>query len=267
MSPAIRSRPAAVAGLFYTSDETNLRASVRAYLDKAVRAEPAGGRVRALIAPHAGFEYSGPIAGSAYATIADRRDEISRVIVIGPAHRVAFSGIAAPTVDCFECPFGDVRIDREHIDRLERDGLVRLYDAPHVHEHSLEVQLPFISEVLGDVGVVPLVVGDADRTEVASVLELTWDDPETVVVVSTDLSHFHPYEPARRRDEATARAIVDRKPDALSHHDACGRLAIQGLLEIAGRRSATVELVDLRSSGDTSGDRARVVGYGAFVVS
>jgi AmmeMemoRadiSam system protein B len=247
---------------------------VRAELDAAVRrymaAVPAGAASepapKALIAPHAGYVYSGPVAASAYARLAARRGAISRVVLLGPSHRVYLRGLAAPDVDAFATPLGEVPIDRAWLARaLELPQVQVLYRA-HELEHSLEVHLPFVQVALGAFSLVPLVTGDASPREVAEVLDALWGGDETLVVVSSDLSHYHGYEQARRQDAETAHAIEALRPDAIGEDDACGRVPIRGLLVAAEKRGLGVRRLDLRSSGDTAGPRDRVVGYGAFAV-
>lgn len=258
-----RIRRPAVAGSFYPAAAEELQRSVREMLERASPA--AGAPVKALIAPHAGYVYSGPIAASAYARVAERRDEIERVVLLGPAHRVAFAGLAAPEADFFATPVGTVTIDRQAISAVMDLPQVVLSDAAHAGEHSLEVQLPFLQELLGGFALVPFVVGDAAPAEVEEVLERIWGGPETLVVVSSDLSHYHDYTTARRMDSATSRAIEALDGEAIAYEDACGRIPIQGLLLAARRRGLCARAIDVRSSGDTAGPRDRVVGYGSYV--
>jgi hypothetical protein len=255
-------RPAAVAGLFYPAGAAELAEAVRACL----RAAPseAGAPPWALIVPHAGYVYSGPIAGTAYARLAALRGRVRRVVLIGPSHHVAFRGLAVPSAAAFATPLGDVPVDRAALRRLLALPQVVERDDAHAREHSLEVQLPFLQEVLGSFDLVPLAAGEASAEEVAEVLELLADEPGTLVVVSTDLSHYHDYATARRLDAATSRAIEELRPDALGWESACGRVGLGGLLLLARRRGLEARTLDLRSSGDTAGGRDRVVGYGAY---
>jgi AmmeMemoRadiSam system protein B len=263
MTPA-HVRPTAVAGTFYPRDAAELETVV----DHDLADAPHGGPVpKAVIAPHAGYVYSGPIAGSAYARLEPGRGAIERVILLGPAHRVPVDGMAVPSVDAFATPFGPVAVDDDARARaLELPG-VHVDDRAHAPEHSLEVHLPFLVRTLGPgIRVLPVVVGHATADEVAALLDALWGGPETVIVVSSDLSHYHDYGTATARDRATATAIVERRWDEIGPYDACGAYPVRGLLEIARRKDLTVELLDLRNSGDTAGDRSRVVGYGAFAV-
>ncbi len=256
--------PAAVAGSFYPGDPGRLAATVTRLLDVGVPAgEP---EPKALVVPHAGYMYSGATAGVAYARLRPRRGEIERVVLLGPAHRVRTHGLAISGAEAFATPLGIVPVD-EHLRRhiLARPQ-VRLDDRPHAREHSLEVQLPFLQVVLGRFTLLPLAVGDTAPGEVAGVLDAVWGGRETLVVVSTDLSHYLDYDAARRRDARTAAAIVARDDAAIGDDDACGAHPLRGLLVAARRRGQEVRLLDLRSSGDTAGERDRVVGYGAFAV-
>jgi AmmeMemoRadiSam system protein B len=254
----------AMAGRFYPAEERELRAAVREYLDEAPI--PDGRAPKAIIAPHAGYVYSGPVAASAYARLAPDRERIERIVLLGPSHRVAFDGLAATAAEAWESPLGRVKIDRDAIARIASLPQVLVDDRPHALEHSLEVHVPFLQEAIGDFSLVPLAVGDAAPAEVAEVLEALWGGPETRIVVSSDLSHYHDYATARRLDEATSRHIESLQYEEIAYGDACGRNPINGLLAVARRRGLRATTVDLRSSGDTAGPRDQVVGYGAYVV-
>jgi AmmeMemoRadiSam system protein B len=257
--PAVR--PAAVAGSFYPRDPDRLRAQVSEFLAGAAGHS---GAPKALIAPHAGYVYSGRVAASAFATLRGRADTIERVVLIGPAHYVRLSGIAAPTVSAFATPLGRVPVDQEALAALADLPFVSEADAPHAPEHALEVELPFLQRVLVSFALVPLVVGDATPEEVAEVLARLWGGPETLLVVSSDLSHYHEYGEAQRLDAETAAAIERGDWAALAPTRACGFLAVAGLLVEAGRRGLAARRLALCNSGDTAGDRDRVVGYGAW---
>jgi AmmeMemoRadiSam system protein B len=258
--PAIR--PAAVAGSFYPGEASALAAEVTSHVASAPEI-PTARPPKAIIAPHAGYIYSGPIAGSVYARLLPLAGRIRRVVLAGPAHRVYVHGVAVPAAREFETPLGPVPLDLAAIARARELPFVEVSDKAHALEHSLEVHLPFLQAVLGDFRLVPLVVGDAAPDEMARLLELLWGGDETLVVVSSDLSHYLPYDSARARDGGTARAILDLDA-TLVPEDACGAAPINGLLAVARRRGLEPELVDLRNSGDTAGSRDRVVGYGAF---
>jgi len=255
-------RPPAVAGTFYPGDPHVLEESVRSML---AQASPQGPAPAALIAPHAGYVYSGPVAASAYALLAQRASEIHRVLLLGPTHRVHVWGLAAPSVLEFETPLGRIPLDPEGVNVALKLSQVEVNDAAHAQEHSLEVHLPFLQQVLGAFTLVPLVVGGAADEEVAEVIQAVWTDPGTLVVVSSDLSHFLDYEAARSLDAATARSIEALDPEGLGSESACGRAPARGLLLEARRRGLLATTVDLRNSGDTAGPREEVVGYGSFV--
>jgi len=254
-------RPTAVAGLFYPKEAGPLARMVEGYLAAAAP----GGLPKAIIAPHAGYIYSGPIAASAYSRLRSAAGKIRRVVLIGPAHRVALRGLAAPSDEAFDSPLGPVPVDREAIARIATLPQVTISDEAHRLEHSLEVHLPFLISTLGPVAIVPLVAGEATSEEVAQVIEMLWDGPETLVVISSDLSHYHDYGTARRMDAATSAAIEALDERAIGYEQACGRIPIAGLLRAARRRGLTARTIDLRNSGDTAGPRDEVVGYGAYV--
>jgi AmmeMemoRadiSam system protein B/AmmeMemoRadiSam system protein A len=236
---------------------------VQHYLDLA-SPRPSTGAPKAIIAPHAGYVYSGPVAASAYVNLADVRSAVTRVVLLGPSHRVALRGLATTSADHFLTPLGAVPIDREAVERALRLPQVAVFDAAHAQEHSL-VHLPFLQQILEAFSLVPFSVGEASPEEVSEVLEALWGGPETLIVVSSDLSHYYDYETARRLDAATTRAIEALDPAALDSESACGRVPVRGLLVSARRRGLEVTTVDVRSSGDTAGARDRVVGYGSYL--
>ena len=257
-------RPPAVAGLFYPDDAQELRDAVSAYLAQH-KTQAAAAPPKALIVPHAGYIYSGGIAAAAYATVAKLRDTIRRVVLIGPSHRVYLRGMAAPAASWFATPLGKIEIDRTlKSTLLQRDDVVEA-DAPHAQEHCLEVQLPFLQMLFDDFTLLPLVLGSVAPEHVAAALAEVWGDPATLVLVSSDLSHYHPYEQARQIDAATCTSILRREP-TLVGEQACGSVGINGLLHLAGQRNLAVSQIARCNSGDTAGDRSRVVGYGAFAV-
>lgn len=264
MSSEIR-RPA-VAGKFYPADPDELEAQVQHYLNEAQAPEECLDLplVKAVIAPHAGYPYSGPIAASAYLHLACSDVPIRRFILIGPAHFVPVRGLAVSGAAAFDTPLGRAPVDEEGRAAALALPQVTVSDAAHRPEHCLEVQLPFLHTLCPDFSIVPLLVGEATPAEVAEVLERLWGGPETRIIISSDLSHYFNYRTARALDEATAAAIVALEPDALREDAACGREAIAGLLLEARRHAMTAATIDLRSSGDTGGPRDRVVGYGAF---
>jgi AmmeMemoRadiSam system protein B len=257
-------RRPAVAGRFYPSETGALRSMIAEFLDSAPEGDESA--PKAIIAPHAGYIYSGPVAATAYKRLAPDRDLIRRIVLLGPAHRVPFYGLAATSADAWETPLGRVPIDHDAIARIASLPQVQVSDRPHDFEHSLEVHVPFLQEVLGAFSLVPLVVGDATAGEIGEVLDALWGGPETRIVVSSDLSHYNDYETARRLDAGTSRAIEELRLEDIAYEDACGRNPICGLLDVARRRGLRAETVDLRNSGDTAGPRDQVVGYGAYVV-
>jgi AmmeMemoRadiSam system protein B len=256
-----RIKTAAVAGLFYPESPQHLHAEVTRCLAGADVASPT--QPHALIAPHAGYVYSGPIAASAYATLGPWKDRIHRVVVLAPSHRVPFRGIATSSAEVFQTPLGEIPVDRAAVDALQRLPAVQQLDAAFAEEHALEVQLPFLQETLDDFTLVPLIVGDADSDDVARVIEALLGD-DVLIVVSSDLSHYHDYATCQRRDRGTAEHIERLEASAIGPYDACGAFPIRGLLQVAGDHGWQVRTLDLRNSGDTAGDRSRVVGYGAY---
>ncbi len=254
-------RPAAVAGMFYPASASELRRQVGALLADA-NVERRAPAPKALIAPHAGYVYSGPVAASAYAQLAPIAARLRRVVLLGPAHRVPVRGLALPSVQHFATPLGEIAVDIEATRGLRALPQVVESTPAHAAEHSLEVHLPFLQHLLGEFTLVPLVVGDATSAEVAEVLELLWGDEQTLVVISSDLSHYLPYDTARHTDRATIERVLALQP-GLHHEQACGATPVNGLLQFAQRRGLRAEILDLRNSGDTAGDRSRVVGYAA----
>ncbi|MEI7893521.1 MAG: AmmeMemoRadiSam system protein B [Myxococcales bacterium] len=251
-------RKAAVAGTFYPDDDRELADRV----DRLVACPQRRVAPKALIAPHAGYVYSGITAGLAFSTLASHADSIRRVVLLGPAHRVHLRGLALPGASAFNTPLGDVPVDSDAVRALEKFPAISTSPVAHAQEHSLEVELPFLQRVLAQFSLVPLVVGDASAETVAEILDALWGGDETLVIVSSDLSHYLPYDRARQVDTATAQAILQGMP--LDSHQACGAQAINGFELVARKRGLEAELLDLRSSGDTAGPRREVVGYGAF---
>jgi AmmeMemoRadiSam system protein B len=262
-------RPPAVAGAFYPADADVLRQMLEQFAAQ-VRLETMPPPPCAVIAPHAGYVYSGPVAAYAYAPMQGASGQFERVILIGPSHRLAFSGLAVSSADAFDCPLGQVPLDREAIAELLDLTCVRCLDQAHAQEHGLEVHLPFLITTLDarahPFSLVPIVVGDASAQEVAAALGPWLCRPRTLIVVSSDLSHYLDYEAARRMDRQTASAIEALTPQHIGPEQACGRVAIQGLLHLAQAAGLKARTLDLRNSGDTAGPRDRVVGYGAFVL-
>jgi len=259
-----RIRPPAVAGLFYPDDPAQLEHYVRAVLARAMEEIPPLGKVEAVVAPHAGYRFSGPVAAHSFAALGQRRD-ISRILLLGPAHTVPLRGIAAPSWDGFATPLGVVAVDAQAREAVSALDQVIVDDVPHAREHALEVELPFLQVLYPDVPVLPLVVGETTPEEVAEVIEVVRAlDPHTAVVVSSDLSHYESYEQARAHDALTARKIAALDYRHIDPHDACGARPLSGLLYVARLHGWKPVLLDLRNSGDTAGDKSRVVGYGAW---
>ena len=264
-----RVRAPAVAGYFYPEDPGELRAAVDAHLADARpahREDPGTPWPKAVIAPHAGYAYSAPVAAAVYARLEAARGTVERVVLLGPSHRVGFAGLAVTGAGAYATPLGPVPVDARAVARIAGFERVLLMDEAHAREHGLEVHLPFLQTVLGDFRLVPIVVGDAAPEDVARVLDALWGGPETLIVVSSDLSHHHDYATANEMDGATCRAVQTLEIDEVTTEGACGAHPVRGLMALARRRDLRVTLVDRRNSGDTAGPRDRVVGYGSFIV-
>jgi hypothetical protein len=256
-------RAPAVAGSFYPADAATLSHMLNGFLDHASSDEHAP---KAIIVPHAGYIYSGPIAASAYARLKPVRDSISRVVLIGPSHRVAFQGLAVSAADTFSTPLGNIAIDQSAIRQLQQLPFVGYLEQAHALEHSLEVHLPFLQQTLSNFKLVPVVAGDATAHQVSQVLEILWGGDETLIVISSDLSHYHDYATSQKLDRHTSELIEALDYQALSSDAACGKVPVSGLLKLLREKSLHIKNIDLRNSGDTAGDKYRVVGYGAYVV-
>ena len=255
----------AVAGIFYPADAELLRSEVNTLLDQArpgIDALP-----KALIAPHAGYIYSGPVAGSAYAGLRRFSEKIQRVIMLAPSHRLGFSGLAYSSARIFRTPLGDIPVDQHALGTIADLPQVQLLDAAFAEEHSIEVQLPFLQASLVEFSLVPLLVSDADPADVAEVLEMLWGGSETLIIISSDLSHYLEYNEAKTMDAAASEAIEALRPEALGDNSACGKIPIKGLLQAVKHHQLQAKTVDLRNSGDTAGPKNRVVGYGAYLFS
>ena len=258
-------RMPAHAGTFYPSDPAILKRRVERFIAEAD--DPSHpGILRAIVAPHAGYDYSGPVAGSAYRAVAPHVDGFRRALVLGPSHRVYFRGVALPASDGFRTPLGDLPVDADLKSAVaDLEGVAESEEA-HRSEHSVEVQLPFLQVALGSPSILPVVVGDAPAGMLAGfILAALEACPDTLVVASSDLSHYLPYATAKEQDQNTAKRIQALEPD-ISPEEACGCHPVGGLLEVARRSGWRVDCLDLRNSGDTEGDPDRVVGYGAFAV-
>ena len=261
----MRTRPPAFAGMFYSDKPQELAAAVKAYVAQAtlvVTPKPP----KAVVAPHAGYIYSGPIAGTAYAALAARGGQVERVILLGPSHRVAFGGVATSGARVFETPIGPVAVDRDAVAELVRTGLAREFEPAHENEHSLEVQLPFLKQLFPGARVVPLLAGDDDWNVAKRILAKLWGGDETVIVVSSDLSHYHDYATAKKIDAGTAQSMQNLAAGQVDHEQACGATGVNALLALVADKGLACTTLDLRNSGDTAGPKNRVVGYGAFAV-
>lgn len=260
-------RSPAVAGSFYPADPQKLHSQIAGFLAEADNAPPT--RTiwpKAIIGPHAGYMYSGPVAARAYARLASARGKVRRVVLIGPSHYVAFQGMAVDTAQAWTLPSGSVQLDTDAIAAIRRLPNIGELEAAYTREHALEVHVPFLQHVLGDFRLVPIVAGDAPAETVAAVFDALWGGPETLIVVSTDLSHYLDYAACQRMDGDTAAAIERFDIDHLTPTHACGAVPTRGLLLTARRRGLAIERLDLRNSGDTAGPRDRVVGYGAWAL-
>ncbi len=254
-------RQPAFAGSFYPANPEELRNTLA---DLLIEYPPAQHTPKAIIAPHAGYVYSGPTAAAIYARLQPARQSIERVVLLGPSHRIGFKGLAASSADYFSSPLGNVAVDKQALSLITDLPFVGILDQAHKQEHSLEVQIPFLQEILDEFSLIPIVAGDASAAQVAQLLDRLWGGPETIIVVSSDLSHFHDYDTARLMDGKTSKAIESLKWEDIDYDCACGRIPVNGLLYTARSRKLTATTVDLRNSGDTAGSKDRVVGYGAY---
>ncbi len=255
-------RKAAVAGMFYPDDANELHDCVDALMRQTATDIKSP---KAIIAPHAGYIYSGPVAASVYGCFDQQPSFIHRVVLLGPAHRVGFQGIAASSADYFATPLGKIAVDQISLKLIVEQGLVKYFDLAHEQEHCLEVQLPFLQELFHEnFSIIPLLVGDTSPSQVVKTLQALWGGPETLIVISSDLSHYHDYATAKRLDQKTTQSIEQFHEEELDYESACGRLPIQGLLKVAKDIGMQCKTLDLRNSGDTAGSRDRVVGYGAY---
>lgn len=254
-------RQAAVAGSFYPADPHKLQNMVRNFLVDAKEDLPIP---KAIIAPHAGYIYSGSIAANAYACLAKICSTINRVVLVGASHHVYFKAIAASGADYFVTPLGQIKVDQDAIAKVAALADVQIFNQAHLAEHSLEVQLPFLQILLKNFSIVPLLAGATTPQQIAKTIEVLWGGIETLIVVSSDLSHYYDYKTAQKLDKQTAQAIIDLNPRDIQEEQACGSLPIKGLLEVAIKKHLKAKIIDLRNSGDTSGTKDQVVGYGAF---
>ncbi len=256
-------RSPAVAGSFYPGTAQELNLLIDDYLG-SIDTPSLKRRIKAMIVPHAGYIYSGLTAASAYSKLIPFAQDISRVVLLGPSHRIPLLGLASSSHDYFQTPLGEVPLDKAVIEQLEQLPFVKAYDDAHTQEHSLEVQLPFLQKVLGDFKLVPLVIGQVEDQQVSDVIESLWQLENTLFLISSDLSHYLDYERAHECDLATSQAIEDLTPEKIHYEQACGHSAIAGMLLSAQKHNLIVQKLDLRNSGDTAGSKDRVVGYGSW---
>ncbi len=255
-------RPSAVAGMFYPDDAHRLKEQVAQMMSYQA---PLGRDVKALIVPHAGIQYSGPIAASAYSQLRESADKYKHVVILGPSHKVPLVGMAVPSVDKFKTPLGEVLVSAKIIHKILALPSVQISDEAHKAEHSIEVQLPFLQTLLPEFDIVPIVVGMANPELVANLLNEIWDIPDTLFIFSSDLSHYHDYNLAKLLDKETSKAIIAQKWP-ISGEQACGSQILNGLMLFSSKKHLLIEELDLRNSGDTSGEKNSVVGYGAYKI-
>jgi len=252
-----------VAGTFYPENPHQLHQMLNEYLNDA----EANAKVpKVIVAPHAGYIYSGHIAATAYARLKKANDRITRVVIIGPSHRVAFSGLAVSKAQSFITPLGFVAVDQKAVATIAKLDYVNFFEEAHTYEHSIEVHLPFLQEMLDDFKIVPIVTGEATPEQVSNVIDILWGGDETLIVISSDLSHYHEYAQAKQLDKATSKLIEQLQYEKISSNAACGQVPLNGLLKVARERSLSIKTIDLRNSGDTAGAKNSVVGYGAYVI-
>ena len=260
-------RQPAVSGTFYPGSPESINEMLDEYLGDAKKQRPDGLRPKALIVPHAGWIYSGPIAASAYTLLEPIADRIDHVVLLGPSHFVPFEGVAIPSHDAFATPLGEIPIDRSAAAKIDDLDVATIWDTPHGREHSLEVQLPFLQKILGDFDLLPIAVGDATAAQVGEVIDRLWGDERTLILISTDLSHYQPYDEACAIDEKTASAIDDLSRTDIGPYEACGCRPVNGMIHAARQHDLSSNRLDLRNSGDTAGPRDQVVGYGAWAIA
>ncbi len=255
-------RTTAVAGAFYPSEPEILSKDIQRYIEETPSVSlPVP---KAIIVPHAGYEYSAGVAASAYKLLKSGRKSIKKVVILAPSHKIGFNGMALTKASAYETPLGNVEIDKEMNEQLLALPLVDYLEEAHKSEHSLEVQLPFLKEALDDFKLIPVITGNASPTDVETLLETVWGKKDTLIVISTDLSHYLPYNEACILDNKTKTAIENLDIDSIEQEQACGYVPLKGMLTIAKAKKMQVETLEVKNSGDTSGSKNRVVGYGAW---
>ena len=254
-------RQPAVAGTFYPDDSVELETVIKNFIANNQKTGPVP---KAIIAPHAGYIYSAPVAASVYSIFQNASNDIRKIVIFGPAHRLPFDGLAIPSVEQFATPLGTIALDTMSLKTLEDNQLAIVLDKAHEYEHCLEVQLPFLQTLFDSFTLTPVLVGHCDASRVEQALELLWGDQQTLIIISSDLSHYHSYEDAKVLDQRATLAIEQLDSDTLDANLACGSIAINGLLKVAKKHRLKAETIDVRNSGDTAGPQEQVVGYGAY---
>ena len=259
----MKNKKADVAGLFYPAEPKELREMIEVFISNAKVAQ---NLTRAIIAPHAGYVYSGPIAGSAYRALYSSKETIKNVVIMSPSHNISFDGVATHSADSFSTPLGDLHVNKEIKETISNLPFVKELDNAFIREHALEVHLPFIQHTLPQAKIVPLIVGHTYPEEIQMLLETLWPDPTNAFVISSDLSHFLSYVQAQKIDSLTAKQIEKLLYKEIHHEQCCGFFPLRGLLKFAKEHGLKITALDLRNSADTAGDKGRVVGYGSFIV-
>ncbi len=255
-------RTPAVSGSFYPEEAEALQKMLKTFMQQTlVSIVPVP---KAVIVPHAGYIYSGLSAAHLYTQLIPARQTIKKVVLMGPSHHVSFKGIAGTHMTHFATPLGNIAVDQSALYEISTLAQISIIEQAHAQEHSLEVQLPFLQEILEDFSIIPLVVGEASAEQVSLVLDKLWGGQETLIVISSDLSHYLDYKTAQVMDQQTTDAIENLRPEDIHYQHACGRVPINGLLHLARSKKMKVTTVDLRNSGDTAGSKNQVVGYGAY---
>lgn len=258
-------RPTAVAGSFYPGDPNKLELQLEQLLSEAqVKAVWSDRRLRGLILPHAGYMFSGPVAAIGYKLLAQQAKNFKCILLLGPSHRVPLRGIALPNHSHFRTPLGDIPLDTDALKFLQRFDTVHVLPAAHALEHSLEVHLPFLQQVMGEFLLIPIVVGEMPAATLAAVIDKLWDE-DTLLLISSDLSHYLPYKEATTQDQQTSE-LIEQCETNLNGEQACGCNPINGTLKLVSKRKLKVEILDYRNSGDTAGSKDQVVGYGAYAI-
>ncbi len=259
----MKNKKADVAGLFYPSEPEELKSMLETFVNTA---KSVNNLTRAVIAPHAGYVYSGPIAGSAYKALYSSKENIKNVIILSPSHNCSFDGVATHSAQAFSTPLGDIEVNQELKEKIASLPFIKELDEAFIREHALEVHLPFIQYVLPHAKILPLVVGQTYPEEIQMLIETLWNDPSNAFVISTDLSHFLSYMQAQKLDSLTAKQFERKLFQEIHHEQCCGYFPVRGMLKFAKEHGLKISTLDLRNSADTAGDKGRVVGYGSFMI-